>query len=38
MTTLGSVLDQVEPETTARIINAYRQEQATLQAEFSEQN
>ncbi|UOX36536.1 septation ring formation regulator EzrA [Weissella cibaria] len=37
MTTLGSVLDQVEPETTARIINAYRQEQATLQAEFSEQ-
>lgn len=38
MTTLGSVLDQVEPETTARIINAYRQEQTTLQAEFSEQN
>ncbi|WP_099088767.1 septation ring formation regulator EzrA [Weissella cibaria] len=38
MTTLGSVLDQVEPETTSRIINAYRQEQATLQAEFSEQN
>ncbi|MGL4536807.1 MAG: septation ring formation regulator EzrA [Weissella cibaria] len=38
MTILGSVLDQVEPETTARIINAYRQEQATLQAEFSEQN
>lgn len=38
MTTLGSILDQVEPETTARIINAYRQEQATLQAEFSEQN
>lgn len=38
MTTLGSVLDQVEPETTARIINAYRQEQVTLQAEFSEQN
>ena len=38
MTTLGSVLDQVEPETTARIINDYRQEQATLQAEFSEQN
>ncbi|MDY2519742.1 septation ring formation regulator EzrA [Weissella cibaria] len=37
MTTLGSVLDQVEPETTARIINAYRQEQATLQAELSEQ-
>ncbi|MYV36067.1 septation ring formation regulator EzrA [Weissella cibaria] len=37
MTILGSVLDQVEPETTARIINAYRQEQATLQAEFSEQ-
>lgn len=38
MTTLGSVLDQVEPETTSRIINAYHQEQATLQAEFSEQN
>ncbi|WP_134643999.1 septation ring formation regulator EzrA [Weissella cibaria] len=38
MTILGSVLDQVEPETTSRIINAYHQEQATLQAEFSEQN
>ena len=34
MNTLGAVIDQQEQGATARLVNAYRQEQATLQAEF----
>ena len=37
MRTLGVMLDQMEPGLTERIVNQYRQEQATLQAEFAEQ-
>ena len=37
MNTLGAVIDQQEQGATARLVNAYRQEQATLQAEFAEQ-
>lgn len=37
MKTLGVMLDQLEPGLTERVVQQYRQEQARLQAEFSEQ-
>lgn len=37
MKTLAVILDQIEPGLTNRVVQQYRQEQATLQAEYLEQ-